>query len=155
MLVWIEETSVDSVTIKKQWLVPQEGINKGRKYECRPVGNFPEFNPLDNSLNTDIKRSHDRHCILTTKLHIKDPRKFSMQTLRLISRGIHRLFECVDGEEGVPKSERTMHDRNEVWNLIWEVYEEVRIIVALLADRNGGWYSKLGTGNHGDEQIKG
>jgi len=40
-LACTEETTVDSVTIKKRWLVPQKGVNKGTIYEDRPVGNLP------------------------------------------------------------------------------------------------------------------
>ena len=39
----MEETTVDSVTIKKRWLVPHKVVNKGTTYERRPVDNFPEF----------------------------------------------------------------------------------------------------------------
>ena len=52
-------------------------------YEGRP--NSPEFMPLDNSLNADLKLSHDRHCVLTRRLPKNDPRKFSMSTPKLIS----------------------------------------------------------------------
>ena len=51
-----------------------------------------EFMPLDNCINDDIKRLHDCHCTLTTKVYIRDPRRFSIQTPRLISRGIQHFF---------------------------------------------------------------
>ena len=70
--------------------------------------------PLGNILNTNIKRSCGFYCMLTADLHIRGPRKFSMQTPRLISRGIYRLFECIYGEEGVAKRELTMHDCDKV-----------------------------------------
>jgi len=38
---------------------------------------------------------------------------------------------------------------------MWEFYEKDGAIVALLADRNGGRYSKLGTGNYGGKRVKG
>ena len=33
----------------------------------RPVGNLPEFMPLDNSLNADIKRLHDKYCVVADR----------------------------------------------------------------------------------------
>ena len=57
---------------------------------------------LDNTINADIKRSRDRHFTLTAKLHIRDPRKFSMQTPILISR---EILNITDGSEGFSISE--------------------------------------------------
>ena len=36
------------------WLLPINGLQDGTPYAGRPVGNSPEFMPLDNSLNRDI-----------------------------------------------------------------------------------------------------
>ena len=154
-LNWMDSETFNGVSIRKKWLVPQKGLNKGTPYEGRPVGNSPEFMPLDNSLNADIKRAHDLHCIITSKLHIKDPRKFSMRTPKLISRGILRLVESGDGEEGVPCSERVMYDCDKALNSMWEVYKKGGAIVAELANRNGHRYRKEGTGLHGGPRVKG
>jgi len=35
-LACMKKTTVDSVTIKKRWLVPQKEVNKGMIYEGRP-----------------------------------------------------------------------------------------------------------------------
>ena len=35
-------------------LIPLNGLQDGNPYAGRPVGNIPEFMPLDNSLNRDI-----------------------------------------------------------------------------------------------------
>ena len=40
------------------------GLHDGIPYAGRPVGNIPEFMPLDNSLNRDILRSLCYHCVL-------------------------------------------------------------------------------------------
>ena len=37
-----------------RWLLPMIGLQDGTPYAGRPVGNSPEFMPLDNSLNRDI-----------------------------------------------------------------------------------------------------
>ena len=31
-----------------RWLLPLNGLQDGVPYSCRPVGNIPEFMPLDN-----------------------------------------------------------------------------------------------------------
>ena len=37
-----------------RWLLPMNGLQDGTPYAGRPVGNIPDFMPLDNSLNRDI-----------------------------------------------------------------------------------------------------
>ena len=39
------------------WLHPLNGLQDGTPYAGCPVGNIPEFMPLDNSLNRDILQS--------------------------------------------------------------------------------------------------
>ena len=41
-----------------RWFLPMNGLQDGTPYAGRPVGNSPEFMPLDNSLNRDIL-----HCL--------------------------------------------------------------------------------------------
>ena len=47
------------------WLLPLNGLRDGTPYSGRPVGNSPEFMPLDNILNRDILKSLRFHCILS------------------------------------------------------------------------------------------
>ena len=84
----MEATEICRNNVAKKWLVPSLGCNKGTKYEGRPVGNSPEFMPLNNSLNQDIKLAHDFHCALTSCLEITDPRKFSNSTPKMIAQGV-------------------------------------------------------------------
>ena len=37
-----------------QWLLPLNGLQNGTPYARCPIGNIPEFMPLDNSLNREI-----------------------------------------------------------------------------------------------------
>ena len=48
-----------------RWLLPMNGLQDGTPYAGRPVGNSPEFMPLDNSLNRDILHSLHFHCVLS------------------------------------------------------------------------------------------
>ena len=46
------------------WLLPLKGLQYGTPYAGRPVGNIPEFMPLDNSLNRDVLHSFRMHSVL-------------------------------------------------------------------------------------------
>ena len=48
-----------------RWLLPLNGIQDGTPYDGHPVGNSPEFMPLDNSLNRYILHSLRFHCVLS------------------------------------------------------------------------------------------
>ena len=48
-----------------RWLLPTNGLHDRTPYAGRPVGNIPEFMPLDNSLNRDILHSLRSHCVLS------------------------------------------------------------------------------------------
>ena len=47
------------------WLLPLNELQDGTPYTGRPVGNIPEFIPLDNSLNRDILHSLRMHSVLS------------------------------------------------------------------------------------------
>ena len=47
------------------WLLPMNGLQYGTPYAGRPVGNSPEFMPLDNTPNRDILHSFHFHCVLS------------------------------------------------------------------------------------------
>ena len=137
---------------KAKWRVPQNGVNAGTRCHGRPVGNSPEFMPLDNSLNADVKRAHDRHVGVTMHLPKDDARKFSNRTPQAISRGIKRIVESVD--HGCPSSARIIQDCNKALDAMWAVYNAEGGIVPGLADRNGIRYSTSGTGSHGGVRVK-
>ena len=69
-----------------RWLVPQGGLNIGTIFYGRPVGNSPEFMPLDNSLNQEVLMSHRFHCAVTYHLRDIDERKFSLRRPKLVTR---------------------------------------------------------------------
>ena len=147
------QKKINGVTIRKRWLTPQLDLNKGTVYFGRPVGNSPEFMPLDNSLNADITRLHDYHCRLSSKLNKLDPRRFSMETPKMILRGIRRLFDCDGDEDGVPDSARIIHDCDKAWDSMWTVYEEKGAVVENLCNRNGNRYLTAGRGKK-EENVK-
>ena len=48
-----------------RWLIYLNGLQDGTPYAGRPVGNSPEFMPLDNWLNREILRSLKMHSVLS------------------------------------------------------------------------------------------
>ena len=51
-----------------RWLLPLNGLQDATPYSGRPVGNGPEFMPLDNSLNREILQSLRFHCVLSLSI---------------------------------------------------------------------------------------
>ena len=69
------------------------GLQDGTPYDGIPVGNIPEFMPLDNILNRDILRSFCLHCVLSRFLLDRDVTdveernmRFSFSTPKEITR---------------------------------------------------------------------
>ena len=48
-----------------RWLLPLNGLHDGTPYAVRPVGNSPEFMPLDKLLNRDILHSLRIYSVLS------------------------------------------------------------------------------------------
>ena len=48
-----------------RWLLPLNGMQDGTPYAVCPVGDSPEFMPLDNLLNCDILHSLRMHIVLS------------------------------------------------------------------------------------------
>ena len=91
----------------KRWLIPQLGCNENTVFQCRPVGNSPEFMPLDMLLNNDIQLSLSLHCTITAHLPDDDACKFLIRTPKTIVWGVMRLW----GAEGnAPASHRIIQD---------------------------------------------
>ena len=79
-------------------LLNLNGLKYGTTYDGLPVGNSPEFMPLDNSLNRDILHSLRFHCVLrrfvidgegTDEEEIN--MCFSLSTPKEITRGLNRM----------------------------------------------------------------
>ena len=97
-----------------RWLLPMNGFQDGTPYDGRPVGNSPEFMPLDNSLNRNILHSLRFHCFLSRFVldgegTDKEERnmKFSFSTPREIARGMKRIW---DSKMGTPYSSMIIQD---------------------------------------------
>lgn len=69
---WMKEKGYYS-----HWLLPILDLHKGTVYSGRPVGDSPEFMPLDTSLFQDLHMCALSHVLLTEHLDKHDERKFS------------------------------------------------------------------------------
>ena len=58
-IIWMKENNYHH-----RWLLPMNGLQDGIPYDVRPVGNSPEFVPLDNNFNRDILYSLRFYCVL-------------------------------------------------------------------------------------------
>ena len=105
---------------KIRQLVPQNDVNIGARYYGKPVGKRPEFIPLDNSLNTDGKRAHDRHVAVTLHLPLDNDQKFCNCTPRLINRNLKRIVESTG--IGCPSSEQIINNCDEAFDAMWTAY---------------------------------
>ena len=95
MIKWMKENNY-----YHSWLLHMNGLKYGTPYDGRPVGNRPDFMPLDNSLNRDILHSLRFHCVLSRFLlygegTYEEERnmRFSFSTTKEISRGLKNIWE--------------------------------------------------------------
>ncbi len=109
----------------ERWVLPSEDLYDTldpeikRKYKQNPIGNSPEFMPLDAHLNQDVHASHDFHKCITAHLDEDHPNKFSGSTpLRLVS-SYQRIFHPTSGV--APSSNRIMEDITRVLNSLEKV----------------------------------
>ena len=126
------------------WLLPLNILQDGTPYAGRPVGNSPEFMPLDNSLNSlniDILQSLRFHCVLSLSIIdgkeiTEEERKlcFSFSTPREIAQGLKRLWDSI---MGTPSLARIIQDVDLALKALEIVYLENGAAVEELADRNG------------------
>ena len=97
-----------------RWLLPLNGLQDGTPYSGLPVGNIPEFMPLDNLLNSDIIHSLRMNGVLSH--YIVDGEEtdeeeinmcFSYSTPREISQGLKPIW---DSKMGTPSSVSIIED---------------------------------------------
>jgi len=134
--------------ILKRWIRPVIGLNdeititdnegnhiSSKRYNGRPVGDCAEAMPLDNSLFKDLHTSFDRHCALSYWLPLRDKRRFSKCTPKLILNSITRLWDPGNGV--TPKSSRIIQDIDRVLENLLLVVEHDGAIVPGVCDSNG------------------
>ena len=133
-----------------RWLIPLNELQDGIPYAGRPVGNSPEFMPLDNSLNIDILHSLRMNNVLIC--YILDGEEndeegrnicFNYSTPREITRGLKHIQ---DSKTGTPSSARIIEDVDLALKVLEIVYRTNGAEVEGLADRNGHTSIEVGEG---------
>jgi len=146
-IAWMKENH-----IYIRWILPELGLNAERKHFANaPVGNSPEFMPLDNSLNKDIHDGVDRHVLYTSHLEEDDPRKFSMTTPARGAAAYKRVLE------GVPPSSRIVQDVNKAIESMLVIHQHKGAVVQGLGNRNG-WRAQVANSTlfaHGAKSRRG
>ena len=141
----------------KRWILPSEDLynnlpNTVRKsYQGKPIGNSPEYMPLDTHLNQDIHASHDYHVVLTQDAPDDDAKKFSGSTPKRISSSYHRLTDPEDGI--VPTPSRIMQDINRVL-VSMEKVREARGCIIDESCRSGRRYEEKGDDDNSSTIIR-
>ena len=126
------------------------GLQDETPYAGRPVGNSPEFMPLDNSLNRDILHCLRFHCVLSRFVldgegteEEERNMQFSFSTPREIEQGMKRIWES---KMGTPSLARIIEDVDLALKALQIVYLANEDSVEGLADRNGHIRKVVGEG---------
>ena len=143
-----------------RWILPSSDLYDNlpkeahRFYEGKPVGNSPEFMPLDTHLNQDLHSSHDLHVTLTQDLPDDNDKKFDGSTPKRLSQSNHKLFHPQTGV--APSSSRIQQDVSRVL----ESLEAVLAANGCIIDENvrkGRRYEKkedIKTNQWGGKRVK-
>ena len=82
------------------WLLPMNGLQDVIPYDGHPVGNIPEFMPLDNNLNRDISHCFSFNCVLSRFVldgegtyEEENNMRFSLSTPKEIAGGLKHIRE--------------------------------------------------------------
>eukprot|EP00957_Ditylum_brightwellii_P111967 8538834-Ditylum_brightwellii.AAC.1 len=84
---------IESKNIVKHWILPEQGLNKGTRYENAPPGNVPELNALDSNRNRDIHCAVLEHVALTSHMEKTDKRKISVDSPKHQDNAYTRLWD--------------------------------------------------------------
>lgn len=119
----------------KHWILPEHGLHTDddglKNYHMKPVGNSPEFMPLDCSLNKDVHESVNRHVAATCHLPETDPKRFSLSTPK---RGDLAYFRVL---QGAPTRERIIQDCERFIINLKAVEQAQGVVVRGLGNRQG------------------
>ena len=137
----MKQTEIDGKSICSGWNIPQNDLNKNTTYYDRPLGNSPEFMPLNNSLNNDIKSTYLHHCVVTAHLQSNNILGHSKASPKSIDPIIRRIW---DNPKGPPSSKRIVHDFLQAIEAVDLVYEAKGCIVPGFCNRNGNRYYQKG-----------
>ena len=121
----MKNNKIGERTIYEMWIKPVLGCNDeidlddgtvSTNYSGRPVGNSPEFVPLDNSLNNDKHQAAKAQVSATRFLPKEDPKRFSFATPELITHAYGRVHcPSYDNNSAIPTQSRIEKDIDKVF----------------------------------------
>ena len=136
----------DGRSIYDMWIKPVLGCNdeitvsdgtKITRYAGRPVGNQPELQPLDNSLNNDVKvavQTQEASTYFLPQGHLK---KFTMATREDIVSAVGRVHCPTYPGSAIPTCRRIKQDIYKVIFNLFGIAEAKGHVVKGLAERDG------------------
>ena len=89
------------------------------------IDNLPEFIPMDNIFNNDLKLSHKYHCQVTVHLYIDKPRKYSSRTLLRVYNGT-KMWEDPIGASNTDRTVKDLYITFSIYDIIYDA--EGRIV---------------------------
>ena len=123
------------------WLLPMDVLQDGTPYYGRPVGNIPEFMPLDNILKREILHSFRFHCVLSRFVldgEGTNKEESNMSFSFYTPKETARRLKCMrESKMGAPSSASIIEDVDLALKLLEIVYRKNGAAVEGLADRNG------------------
>ena len=144
---WMKNNKIGERQIYDLWIKPVLDCNNeivlrdgtvNKNYAGRPVGNSPEFMPLDNSLNQDIHCAARAQVSATRFLPKDHPQRFSMATPQTITH-VYGSCHCprYDRNSAIPTDDRIAQDINKVFFSLLTIMEANGKVVPGLASRVG------------------
>ena len=124
----------------KHWILPKQDILKGTRWALRPLGNSPEFNPLDCNLNRDL---HSNAMIEITIILSKQIKNISHRNDFISTtkqKDMEQLYKNVWKVN--PCSTRILHDIKKIPLHFKEVYENDGCIVKGIGQNKGIRYRR-------------
>ena len=141
-----DQNKIDGRNIYDMWIKPVLGCNDeivsrdgtiNTRFGGRPVGNQPEVQPLDNSLNNDIKVATETQVAATYFLPKGHKKKFTMATREDVVSAVGRCHCPTFPGIAIPTSRRIQQDINKVVFALFVITEAKGHVVKGLAGRDG------------------
>ena len=126
--------------ILKHWILPKAGLLNGTRWENSPLGNSPEFNPLDCNLNRDIHEAARLHILLimSNQMNLGINEKEYLSTTK--QKDLAKIYLSV--WENHPSSKRIIDDVTKIPKNFRTVYMNHGCVVKGIGQNSGIRYRK-------------
>ena len=140
------DNNINGKNLYDMWIKPELGCNNeirmrdgtiNKRFARRPVGNQPEVQPLDNSLNNDIKQAIDTQHAATYFLPQGHEKKFTLATREDAVKAMGRVHCPTYPGSAIPPSRRIKQDITKVIFALHTIMKAKGNVVKGLASREG------------------